>query len=100
MWVGNPDTVMFVAGTPTALALRFNNAGPQLFDYMIVSCPQVADDTIIAIAPEGIATGFDGLPTIEVSKVSQLRISRTPRPWILRPQPEPRPSEVRFKPTR
>ena len=62
MWVGNPDTVMFVAGTPTALALRFNNAGPQLFDYMIVSCPQVADDTIVAIATEEIATGFDGLP--------------------------------------
>jgi hypothetical protein len=73
---GSPDTIMFIAGSPAAVALRFL-AGPQFSNYTIISCPQIADDTIIAVAPEGIATGYDGLPTIEISKVSTAHFEDT-----------------------
>ena len=64
---GNPDDVIFIAGTPAALAVRFN-AGPQFANYTIITCAQLPDTTIIAVAPEAIATVFSGLPTVEIAK--------------------------------
>jgi hypothetical protein len=62
--------------TPAALAVRFN-AGPQFSAYTVVSCSQLADDTIIAIAPEAIATGFSGLPTVDIAKETVMHFEDT-----------------------
>jgi hypothetical protein len=63
---GNADTIMIFAAPKEAIKLRLH-AGPQ-FSNSIIGTSALSDGSIIGVAPEAIATGYSGLPEIDISK--------------------------------
>ena len=56
--------IVFVMHPTRALAL---DVLPR-FSHPVLTSGEIADDTVIAIATDGVASGYDGVPTIETSK--------------------------------
>ena len=56
--------IVFVMHPTRALAL---DVLPR-FSHPVLTSGEIADDTVIAIAADGVASGYDGVPTIETSK--------------------------------
>jgi hypothetical protein len=77
----NSDRMVIVAAPAQATVLRLL-ASPQ-FTNTIIGTSAVTDKSIVAVDPAAIATGFDGVPTIETSTetVQQLE-SATPLPIV------------------
>jgi hypothetical protein len=63
---GDPDSLILFCGIPAAIKLRLLS-GPN-FNYQIVPTAALADDSIVAIAPSGVYSGFEGTPTIETAR--------------------------------
>jgi Phage capsid family len=70
------ETMVVVTNPRQAVKLRLV-AGPA-FQYSIFGTAAVASGTVIAIAPSGVASGFDGAPTIEASTETTLHLDTAP----------------------
>lgn len=62
----NPADLVIVAGAGAAVKLKLS-AGPA-FDFRVLETTGLPGDTLVAIQPAAIATGFSGQPVVEVSK--------------------------------
>jgi hypothetical protein len=58
--------LVIVAGASAAVKLKLL-AGP-LFDYRVLETTGLAGDTVVAIQPAAIATGFTGAPEVSMAK--------------------------------
>jgi hypothetical protein len=75
----DPDSLVFVCAAKQAATLRVLASAS--FTYPILSTPALNAGTVIGIAPAAIATGFDGLPEIELAKGATVHFeSTTPQP--------------------
>jgi hypothetical protein len=72
---GNYENIVFVAGAAAATKLRYL-AGPGFASAMFGS-GSVAADTVIGIDVSSIATGSDGVPSIEMSKETVVHMEDT-----------------------
>jgi hypothetical protein len=70
------ESMVVVTNPRQAIKLRIV-AGPA-FQYSIFGTAAVASGTVIAIAPNGVASGFDGVPTIETSTETTLHLDTAP----------------------
>jgi hypothetical protein len=68
--------VVLVAGTAAATKLKLL-AGP-LFDHEVIETTALAGTTVVAIAPAGVASGFDGTPRIESSTETTIHFDSAP----------------------
>ncbi len=62
----DPDRLMFFCSPLEAIKLR-TLVGPN-FTYPVFSVASLADGTIVGVDPAAIATGFNGLPQVDVAK--------------------------------
>lgn len=58
--------IVLAAHPQRALALQLLPAGAQ-FPYAVLSSAQIDKDSVIAIGVDGVASGYDGLPTLDTS---------------------------------
>jgi hypothetical protein len=82
----NTDNIVFVSNPKQAIALRLL-ASPS-FNYLVLGTSALADGTVVALAPDAIASGYNGLPTIDVSKNALAHYEDT-TPLAIAPSPTP-----------
>jgi hypothetical protein len=82
----NTDNAIIVANPRQAIALRLLS-GPN-FKYPIFGTSALAAGTVVALAPDAIASGYNGLPTIDVSKNALAHYEDT-TPLAIAPSPTP-----------
>ena len=66
---------MFI--TTPALAVKIRVLSSPKFTNTVFSSSSLADGTVIAIVPEGLATGYDGSVTVEASTEAVLHFEDT-----------------------
>jgi hypothetical protein len=72
------DDVIIVANPRQAEALRL--LPPQPFAHQVFGTAALADGTVIAIAPDALAVGYDGTPEIETTKHGTAHFESVPLP--------------------
>lgn len=72
----DPENVVYVAGPREAQTIKLR-AGPK-FDNDVLMSLGVPAKTVIAVAPSGIASGYQGPPTISTSKEGVLHRNTDP----------------------
>jgi hypothetical protein len=70
--------IVFVANPARALAMSLLSLGAQ--PYAVLSSNQINPTTVIAIGVDGIASGYDGTPTIEASTTPAVHFSTSALP--------------------
>jgi hypothetical protein len=77
----NPDGMTIV--TTPSLAVKIRVLASPLFANVVLSSSSLADGTVIAIVPQGLATGYDGGVTVEASTEAVVHFENTmPAPIV------------------
>jgi hypothetical protein len=71
----DPDRAVYLAAPAQATVLRLL-ASPT-FTNTIIGTAALADKTIVGVDPKAIATGYSGVPTVEVSKETTVQYENT-----------------------
>jgi hypothetical protein len=78
----NPENMILVCNPKEGFVLRMTG-GYEAPAINVFMTPSVASGTVIAVVPEAIASGYDGLPEVETSKQASVHFEDTsPQPIV------------------